>query len=221
MSARRTAAHSSLHPPGPLSFSRDRRLKAACASASSAPARSASSSGWPCSCAVSGEDRRDVAGEPVRLLDGPGDAPPVAVLGERRSRLVPPERFEPLRGHLRVPHGMLDVPVPEVVLEGARVLAVVGQLEAAGVPEHVRIHREADLRPDASAGDQLADGGRRQWPLALGGEAYMGNSRNATTHPGTHLALFSDPVPATIIGKVAPPPRRPNAERRTREHLKT
>jgi hypothetical protein len=37
--------------PEPTSFSRDRRLKAACASASSVPARSLSSSGWPCSCA--------------------------------------------------------------------------------------------------------------------------------------------------------------------------
>jgi hypothetical protein len=36
--------------------------------------------------------------------------------------------------------------VPEVVLKGARVLAIIGQFETAGMAEHVRMHAEWHLR---------------------------------------------------------------------------
>src|SRR4051794_40998969 len=55
---------------------------------------------------------------------------------------VLPEILEPLRGQLGVAHGVLDVLVPQPLLQGAGVPAVVGQLEAAGVPQHVRVHGE-------------------------------------------------------------------------------
>jgi hypothetical protein len=37
---------------------------------------------------------------------------------------------------------VLNVLVPEVMLQGPRVVAVVGQLEAAGVAKHVWVDRE-------------------------------------------------------------------------------
>ena len=46
---------------------------------------------------------------------------------------VPPKVFEAVRRHVGVPDRVLDVLVPKVVLQGARVVAIVGQLESAGV----------------------------------------------------------------------------------------
>jgi hypothetical protein len=40
---------------------------------------------------------------------------------------------------------MLNVLVPEVVLQGAGIVAIVGEFEAAGVPKHVRMDREWHL----------------------------------------------------------------------------
>ena len=40
---------------------------------------------------------------------------------------------------------MLDVSVPRVVLDGAGVLAVIGELEAGGMTEHVLMHRHAQV----------------------------------------------------------------------------
>jgi hypothetical protein len=35
---------------------------------------------------------------------------------------------------------VLDIPVPEIVLQSPGVMAVIGKLEAAGVPKHVGMH---------------------------------------------------------------------------------
>ena len=48
------------------------------------------------------------------------------------SLSVPPKVFEPLGRHFGVPDGVLNVLVPEVVLQGPRVVAIVGELEPAG-----------------------------------------------------------------------------------------
>jgi hypothetical protein len=40
---------------------------------------------------------------------------------------------------------VLDVFVPEVVLQGPRVLPVVGELEPTRMPEHVRMHQGGGL----------------------------------------------------------------------------
>jgi hypothetical protein len=76
---------------------------------------------------------------------------------------VLPEPLEPIRRQLRVPHRMLDVPVPEVVLDRPRVVAVVGELGAAGVAQHVRVHGNAELGRRSGPGDDL--------PLELGDRA--------------------------------------------------
>ncbi len=62
---------------------------------------------------------------------------------------------------------MHDVLVAEVVLEGPRVPAIVGELEATGVPEHVRMHRELELGGDGQARKQLAEASGGHWRAAL------------------------------------------------------
>lgn len=62
---------------------------------------------------------------------------------------------------------MRDVPVPEVLLDRPRVLTVVRQFESGGVAQHVWMHGE---RHSDDAGDDLADPGRGERPLALGCE---------------------------------------------------
>ena len=40
--------------------------------------------------------------------------------------------------------------------------ALVGEMEAAGVAQHVRVHRKVELGRHPKAGDQLAEAGRRE-----------------------------------------------------------
>ena len=65
---------------------------------------------------------------------------------------------------------MLDVPVPQVMLDGPGILAVVGQLEAGGMSQHMRVDRHAQPGRLAGAGDQLTEGGLGHRCLALGDE---------------------------------------------------
>jgi hypothetical protein len=53
------------------------------------------------------------------------------------ATLVFPEIFEPIGRQSRIAHGGHDRAVPEICLDGASVMAVVGELEPAGVPQHV------------------------------------------------------------------------------------
>ena len=53
---------------------------------------------------------------------------------------ITPEILEPRRRQLRVAHRMLDIAVPEVSLQGARIVPFVGQRVTAGVAEHMRVH---------------------------------------------------------------------------------
>ena len=58
------------------------------------------------------------------------------------SRDLPPEVFEPIRGQLGVAHRVLDVVVPEVGLQSARIVPGIGQRIAAAVAQHVRMDRK-------------------------------------------------------------------------------
>src|SRR5262249_14568869 len=73
-------------------------------------------------------------------------------------------------GHLGVPERVLNVLVPEVVLQGSRIVAIVGELEATGVAKHVWVDREWHLGglPEALNEPVEADGA--DWPAALGNE---------------------------------------------------
>ena len=53
-----------------------------------------------------------------------------------------PEILEPVGRHFRISCGVHDALVAEVVLQGSGIVAIVGELIPAGVPEHVRVYRE-------------------------------------------------------------------------------
>src|SRR6516225_4649423 len=58
---------------------------------------------------------------------------------------VPPKILESVGRHFGVPDGVLNVLVAEVVLQGRRVVAIVGQLKPAGMAKHVWVDREWHL----------------------------------------------------------------------------
>jgi hypothetical protein len=62
-----------------------------------------------------------------------------------------PKSLESLRAEFRIAHSVRDVPMPEILLDRASVMAFVGQLVASGVPEHVRMDREGEFRELAGA----------------------------------------------------------------------
>jgi hypothetical protein len=68
---------------------------------------------------------------------------------------------------------VLDVFVPEVVLQGPRVVAIVGELEATGMAEHVWVDREWHLGGFADALDEAVETDGADWSAALGNE-YVG-----------------------------------------------
>ena len=61
------------------------------------------------------------------------------------SSSVPPKVLEPVGRHFGVSDGVLNVLVPEVVLQGARVVAIVGEFEPTGMAKHVWVDREWHL----------------------------------------------------------------------------
>ena len=69
-----------------------------------------------------------------------------------------------MRRQLGVDGRVLNVPVAHVDLDGAGIDALVGEIEAAGVTEHVRVHREPYACIVTSPCDDLAHAGRRKWP---------------------------------------------------------
>jgi hypothetical protein len=66
-------------------------------------------------------------------------------------RLFPPEIPEPHRSQFGVPHGVLNVLVPEVGLERPRVVPLVGKCVPACVPQHVWVDLEGQLGTDTRA----------------------------------------------------------------------
>src|SRR5215831_14828098 len=69
-----------------------------------------------------------------------GSTPTATAVVADRTR-SPPKVLEPVGCHVGVPDGVLNVLVPEIVLQGSRVVAIVGQLEPAGMAKHVWVDR--------------------------------------------------------------------------------
>src|SRR6516225_4206574 len=86
---------------------------------------------------------------------------------------VPPKVLEPVGCHVGVPDRVLNVLVAEVVLQGARVVAIVGELEPAGMPKHVRVDREWHLGSLTEALDKPVETDGADRSAALGNE-YVG-----------------------------------------------
>jgi hypothetical protein len=68
---------------------------------------------------------------------------------------------------------VLNVLVPEVVLQGARVVAIICELEPTGVAKHVRVDGERHLGDLREALDKPVETDGADWPAALGNE-YVG-----------------------------------------------
>jgi hypothetical protein len=81
---------------------------------------------------------------------------------------VAPKPLEPVGRQVCIPYRMSDILVTKVMLERPRIVPLVGQLVAAGVPEHVRVHREGQIGLQSCTGDKLADVARRHWAATLG-----------------------------------------------------
>jgi hypothetical protein len=71
---------------------------------------------------------------------------------------------------------VLNVLVPEVVLQGSRIVTIIGELEPAGVAKHVWVDREWHLGGLPEALDEPVETDGTDWPAALGNE-YVGVSR--------------------------------------------
>jgi hypothetical protein len=84
--------------------------------------------------------------------------------------LVFPECFEAARGQLRIADGVGDIPVTQVLLDRPRIVSLVGQLEPAGVAEHVGMNREGEAGGLADARHELPNGRGGERPSAFCGE---------------------------------------------------
>ena len=65
---------------------------------------------------------------------------------------------------------MLDILVPQVVLQGSGIVASVGQGEAAGMSEHVRMHLERHPRYLALPLDKVVEADGCERSASLGDE---------------------------------------------------
>src|SRR5262249_2458339 len=99
---------------------------------------------------------------------------------------------EPVGRHVGVPDRVLNVLVPEVVLQGPRVVAIIGQLEPAGMAKHVRVDREWHLGGLPEALDEPVETGGADGPAALGNE-HVGVS-------GGHRPQISNEIVKVTIG---------------------
>src|SRR5262249_39713489 len=93
----------------------------------------------------SGETAKVIEGEAEVVPSLPAPARPTRASWSGRSGSVPPKVLEPVGRQFGVPDGVLNILMPEVVLQGPRVVAIVGELEPAGMAEHVGVDREWHL----------------------------------------------------------------------------
>jgi len=75
-----------------------------------------------------------------------------------------------IRSQVGVPRGVLDVAMPEVMLNRPCVVAVVRQFVAGRMAEHMRMNREPDAGVASRSSDDLSDRIRSQWCFALANE---------------------------------------------------
>jgi hypothetical protein len=69
----------------------------------------------------------------------------LSFLVSRKAESVPPEVLESIRRHqLGVPYRMLDILVPQVVLDRSGIPLIVGQLVPTGMTQHVRVQLEVE-----------------------------------------------------------------------------
>jgi len=95
------------------------------------------------------------------------------------GKLIFPEVFESVRSQGRVADRGHDRSVAEIGLDGASVVAVVGELEPAGMPQHVGMHEEREFRSHARPGNHALISGCGQRRAMLRDEDVWGASRRS------------------------------------------
>src|SRR5215468_4397949 len=116
----------------------------------------------------------------ARRLLRTGGSLPCGAMDPAAPSSVPPKILESVGCHFGVSDGVLNVLVPEVVLQGPRVVAIVSQLEPTGMAKHVRVDRKWHLGGLPEALDEPMESNGADWPAALGHE-YVGVSRVIAT----------------------------------------
>jgi hypothetical protein len=106
--------------------------------------------------------------------------------------LAAPEILETRRRKFSIAHCVLDVAVAEVGLQSARVVPLVGERVAAGVPQHMRVGLEAQLALDRCPFDHAGDVQVRSWPVASFRAARVGRTRRLPISCGC-------PEPASLM----------------------
>src|SRR3954464_6531925 len=86
-----------------------------------------------------------------------------------RLMISPPEPLEPAAGYAGVMDGVLGVAMAQVVLDEAQIVALVGQIEAARVAQHMRMDG-AEPRPLGGRADQVVHRLARERLVPLGDE---------------------------------------------------
>jgi hypothetical protein len=83
----------------------------------------------------------------------------------------PPQFFKALGVGSGIAHGMLDIPVPQIVLNQPGIRTLVGQRKTAGMAQHVRMRWQGQSRffaiasqqgPEGLAGEGSASGTQKQ-----------------------------------------------------------
>ena len=72
------------------------------------------------------------------------------------------EFLEPLRRQRGIARRILNVAMSEIRLDRARVVAVVGELVATGMAEHVGVRLDAEVGRDGCPPDHAGEAGRRK-----------------------------------------------------------
>jgi len=74
-------------------------------------------------------------------------------LHRSRRRLIPPKVLEPCWRQFRISHRIADIPMPKVILNGSRIVAISGELVARTMPQHVSMNLkgESPFDPPASS----------------------------------------------------------------------
>jgi hypothetical protein len=63
-------------------------------------------------------------------------------MAAKQTSVASPKILESVGRHFGVSDGVLDVLVPEVVLQGSRIVTIIGELEPTGMAQHVGVDRE-------------------------------------------------------------------------------
>jgi hypothetical protein len=58
---------------------------------------------------------------------------------EADGRLIPPKALEPCRRQFRISNRVADIAMPEVILNGSRIVAITRELVSRAMPQHVRM----------------------------------------------------------------------------------